>query len=207
MNIIKFILAVSAAFVAISSGAQLRNDDPDPSPCTSNYLEAAKTKFTELLDATDEIVTISPEEIAEFTAQRSQVQQYCALASLSLQFEISCYTSEHMAEYQPIWQKMINNPGYVKFIIHEQTAFLRSVPATFEKFTRTDNINALFDYIEGDIWLLSVLSNDYTTLERLQVGQKKSHAEILANMKYGRTAQDTKQSLFDVLKCMALQSH
>ena len=84
---------------------------------------------------------------------------------------------------------------------------MRAVPAEFDRRTHTDSIDALFGYIEGDIWLLDQLGGYYDTLKRLQVGQPKPDVQFLADMKHVSATQDARQSLFDVLKCTALKNH
>ncbi|MDN7876365.1 hypothetical protein [Burkholderia aenigmatica] len=178
-----------------------------PSPCDSDYLEAAKSNFTKLLDATDKVVpAVSPKKIAEFEAKRSEINQFCPLASMGLPLEVMCRTHDDYMKYQPIWQRLTDDPVYMQWTINKQVAFLRGVPAEFDRFARTDNVERLFNYIQGNIWLLGLLDSYYWTLERLQVGQPKSAESTLADMKRGEADSDARQSLFDVLKCTALKN-
>jgi hypothetical protein len=186
MKVNRLALAALTLLIAKSAYPQLRDDFPlPPSPCDSDYLEAAKNKYIKLLDVTDEVVpTVSPAQIAEFEETRSQINQYCHLAPMGLPLEIGCDTHEHFVQYQPLWQKLTDDTGYMAWTIHKEVAFQRSVPATFDRFTHTDNIDALFNYIEGDIWLLDQLGGYYGTLKRLQVGQPKLAETFLADMKH-----------------------
>ncbi len=201
----KLIVAVLALLIAKSSYPFLAAQPP--SPCDSDYLEAAKSNFTKLLDATDKVVpAVSPEKITEFEAKRSEINQFCPLAPMGLPLEVMCRTRDDYMKYQPIWQKLTDDPVYMQWTINKEVAFLRGVPAEFDRFARTDNVERLFNYIQGDIWLLGQLGSYYRTLERLQVGQPKSAELTLASMKQGEADSAARQSLFDVLKCTALKN-
>jgi hypothetical protein len=209
MKLTKLVLAALAVLIAKSAYPQLREVFPlPPSPCESDYLEAAKDKFIKLLDVTDEVVPMVPAaQIAEFEEKRSEINQYCPLAPMGLPLEIGCHTHDDFVKYQPVWQKLTDDPGYMEWTIHNEVTFLRGVPVEFDRRTHTDNIYALFGYIEGDIWLLDQLGGYYNTLKRLQVGQPKPEVPFLADMKHVSAAQDARQSLFDVLECTALKNH
>lgn len=208
MKLTKLLLAALVVLIAKSAYPQLREDFPLPaSPCDSDYLDAAKNKFIKLLDVTDEVVpAVSAAQLAEFEEKRSEINQYRPLAPMGLPLEIGCRTHDDFVKYQPVWQKLTDNSGYMEWTIHNEITFLRAVPAEFDRRTHTNNIDAVFDYIEGDIWLLDQLGGYYGTLKRLQAGHPKPEVPFLAEMKYVTAAQDARQSLFDVLKCTALKN-
>jgi hypothetical protein len=208
MKVNRLVLAVLTLLIAKSAYPQLSENFPlPPSPCDSDYLEAAKNKSIKLLDVTDEVVPeVSPAQISAFGETRSQIDQYCPLAPMGLPLEIGCDTNEHFVQYQPVWQKLIDDTRYIEWIVHKEVAFQRGVPAEFDRFTQTNNIDALFNYIEGDISLLDQLGGYYGTLKRLQTGRPKLAVAFLADMKHVSATQDARQSLFDVLKCTAVKN-
>jgi hypothetical protein len=115
MKLTKLVLAALAVLIAKSAYPQLREDFPlPPSPCESDYLEAAKDKFIKLLDVTDEVVPVVPAaQIADFEEKRSEINQYCPLAPTGLPLEIGCHTHDDFVKYQPVWQKLTDDPGYM----------------------------------------------------------------------------------------------
>ncbi|MBN3724890.1 hypothetical protein [Burkholderia sp. Ac-20379] len=215
MKLTKLVLAVVVVLIAKSAYSQLRDDFPlPPSPCDSDYVEAAKNRFAKFLDVTDEVVPIvSPAQISEFETKRSELGEACNFTQFGFPLEVTCRTREQALE----WQNLAKDSAYVEWVIHSDVAFLRGAPTAFlggaaavqgvpeeiEKYHHVDFVEHLFGSVEGNLRLLDELGGYYTTLQRLQGGQPVPGVKFLDKNRYFSAIQDARQSLYDVMMCTA----
>nr|WP_175801457.1 hypothetical protein [Burkholderia anthina] len=214
-SITRLILAVLALLIARSAYPQLREEfSPPPSPCDSDYVNAAKDKFIKLLDVTDEVVPIVPSaQISEFETKQSELRAACNFTQMGFPLQVTCQTPEQALK----WQSLAKDSAYVEWVIHSDIAFLRGVPTAFlggaatgrgvpmeiEQYRRTGSVEQLFNRVEDDLWLLNELGGYYTTLQRLQGGQPVPGINLLDRNRYFRAIQDARQGLYDVMMCAA----
>jgi hypothetical protein len=176
---------------------------PDPSVCNLNYVAIAKEKFTHALDEVDQATpVVSQENIEILSTEEQRISEHCPIPQSGVPNVMFCSEPKYLKDNREAWERLRSTPEYIEWKLHKEVTFLRPVLTEIDRYTRSDIVDTRFYGVKGDIWLLSMLGEDFAKLYP-PVFPGDPDPTFLIRTKAMSALQDARDGLFDILRCDA----